>query len=299
MVPSTAVAGIAAALGGYANGNLDNPPSLQVEIIYEYAPKNAPKELEFSLIYHSVYGGLDAVAQSPEQGGFVEFLDALTSTAPQWLSQQQRDARFTIFGFALIYDEPLALPTNHDAGHGHPEPKRTRVVIAVDMDGRRYEMLAGPGQPAQSVRVSEPGTPLPDDPGSPSLRSRRAVWSALARLVDVAAVIPAARAEAADSDGTGTPGSDELVAGELVTVSGDRFDDDERRQLWVIVDHFDDYTIAVLGGDGFQWAHIPRGDLTPAEPRWIQRVIRGDRTYGYVGVDSTESVLLDEEFTQP
>jgi hypothetical protein len=296
MVPPTAVAGIAAALGSYANGKLDSPPSLQFEIIYEFAPKHGPKELEFSLIYHSVYGGLDVDAQFPTQAGFAEFLDVLTSTAPQWLAHQQRDAQFTIFGFALIYDEPLALPTNHDGGDGRGEPERTRVVVAVDMDGRRYEKLAMPGQADQSVQVSEPGMPLPDDADS---TSRRAAWSALARLVEVAAAMPAPQPKAAASDGAEEPGSEELVAGELVTVSGDRFDDDQRQQLWVVVDHFDDYTIAVLGGDGFQWPNIPRGDLTPATPQWIQRIIRGDGTYGYLGVDSTEPVLLDEQFAQP
>lgn len=90
---------------------------------------------------------------------------------------------------------------------------------------------------------------------------------------------------------------DVLVAGELVTVTGDRFDD-ERKQLWVVVDYFHDYTIAVLGGNGYQWARIPRGELAPAAPQWIRRVIRGDRTYSYIGADSTEPVLLDNEFDQ-
>jgi hypothetical protein len=298
MLAPTAVAGIAAAIGGYVNGGRDDLPSLQFEIIYEYAPKNGPKALEFNLIHRLVSRGGDADRQVPEQFTLVEVLDLLTSSAPRWLAQQQRDARFTIVGFALMYDEPLTFPTNHGAGDDVLDPAVTRVVVAVDVDGRRYEMLLDTGQPAQSVQVSEPGTPLPDDAASPRPRNRRAAWSALTQIVDIATAIPGLQPDAADSDGTEEADRDVLVAGELVTVTGDRFDDDERKQLWVVVDYFDDYTIAVLGGNGYQWARIPRGELAPAAPQWIRRVIRGDRTYGYIGADSTEPVLLDDEFYQ-
>lgn len=296
MLPSTAVAGITAALGDYANDALDGPPRLQVEIIYEYAPKNGPKALEFNLI-HDARSARPASSdeQLPEQVGLVEFLDRLTATAPRWLPDQQREAGFTIFGFTLTFDEPFTVPTNHDAGAGLPDPARTRVVLAVDVDGRRYEKLLGAGHRSPSVQVSEPGTPLPDDADLPSLGNRRAALSALAHLAEVASTMPAPQP---DTDGTEAADDDVLVAGELVTVTGDRFDDDQRKQLWVVVDAFFDYTIAVLGGNGYQWGHIPRGELTPVTPQWIRRVIRGDRTYGYIGADSTEPVLLDDEFYQ-
>lgn len=171
-----------------------------------------------------------------------------------------------------------------------------RVVLAVDVDGRRYEMRLGAGHPSGSVQVSEPGTPLPDDAGSPGQRNRRAALSALAHLAEIAAAMPGP--QPADRDGTDEADRDVLVAGELVTVTGDRFDDDQRKQLWVVVDAFFDYTIAVLGGDGYQWARIPRGELTPAAPLWIRQVIRGDHTFGYIGADSTEPMLPDDQFEQ-
>jgi hypothetical protein len=301
MLAPTAVAGIAAALGGYANGSRDALPGLQFEVIYEYAPKNGPKELEFNLIHELVWRGWEtrfarsapSDEQLPERVELVDFLDLLTATASRWLPEQQRDARFTIFGFTLMYDEPSTFSSNHDADDGLLDPAVTRVVLAVDVDGRRYEMHLGAGHSSGSVQVSEPGTPLPDDAGSPSLRDRRAALSALAALAEVAAALPGAQPD--DSDGTEEPDRDVLMAGELVTVTGDRFDDDQRKQLWVVVDAFFDYTIAVLGGDGYQWTCIPRSELTPAAPQWIRRVIRGDRAFGYVGADSAEPMLLDDQ----
>jgi hypothetical protein len=298
MLPPTAVTGIAAALGGYANGSRDALPRLQFEIIYEYAPKNGPKELEFSLIHDARFAHpASSDEQLPEQIGLVEFLDRLTATAPRWLPEQQRDARFTIFGFLLIFDEPLTAPADHDADDRRLDPAVTRAVLAIDVDGRRYEMLVGAGHPSPSVQISEPGTPLPNDADSPNLRNRRAALTTLAHLAEAAAAMPALQ-PAADSDSAEEDDRDVLVAGELVTVTGDRFDDDQRKQLWVVVDAFFDYTIAVLGGDGYQWGHIPRSELTPVTPQWIRRVIRGDRTFGYVGADSTDPVLLDDEFYQ-
>lgn len=109
MLPPTAVAGITAALGGYANGSGDALPRLQVEIMYEYAPKNGPKALEFSLIHDG---------QLAEQVGPVEVLDRLTATASRWLPEQQREARFTIVGFTLMYDEPSTWHSDYEAGDG-------------------------------------------------------------------------------------------------------------------------------------------------------------------------------------
>jgi hypothetical protein len=297
MLPPTAVTGIAAALGGYANHSRDVLPNPQFEIIYEYAPKTGPLELDFNLIHESVWRGWDARFARPtpsdeplpEQVELLEFLDLVTATAPRWLPEQQRDARLTIFGFTLMYDEPPTIPTNHDAGDSLPGPAVTRVLLAVDLDGRRYEIPPGAGHPSGSVQVSEPGTPLPDDADSPGQRHRRAALSALAHLAEVAAALPAP--QPADRDGTEDADPDVLVAGELVIVTGDRFDDDQRKQLWVVVDAFFDYTIAVLGGDGYQWARIPRSELTPVTPQWIRRVIRGDRTFGYIGADSAEPTL--------
>lgn len=133
-------------------------------------------------------------------------------------------------------------------------------MLAVDLDGRRYETLIGTGHPSGSAQVSEPGTPLLHDAGSPRLRIRRAALSALAHLAEMAVAMPGP--QPADSDGVDEGDRDVLVAGELVTVTGDRFDDDQRKQLWAVVNAFFDYTIAVLGGDGYQWARIPRGELT-------------------------------------
>jgi hypothetical protein len=74
--------------------------------------------LELNLIHELVWRGWDARfarpaasdEQLPEQVELVEFLDLLTATAPRWLPEQQRDARFTIFRFTLMYNEPPTIP---------------------------------------------------------------------------------------------------------------------------------------------------------------------------------------------
>lgn len=74
--------------------------------------------MELNLIHELVWRGWDARfarpaasdEQLPEQVELVEFLDLLTATAPRWLPEQQRDARFTIFRFTLMYNEPPTIP---------------------------------------------------------------------------------------------------------------------------------------------------------------------------------------------
>ncbi|WP_432833024.1 hypothetical protein [Dactylosporangium sp. CA-092794] len=289
MLAPTAVAGIAEALGGYAGTERDPLPSPQFEIIYEYAPKNGPKALEFNLIHESVWRGWDADAQLGEDVGLAEFLAVLTANIPRWLPQHRQDSRFTIIGFTLRYDEPLS--SSVDADHGGIDEPALRAVLAMDVDHRRYQMLLGTDRPATPVQVSETGGPLPDDATAPH---RQQAWSA--PTSSRTPPPPPIRSPTPTAMATRTLAGDVLVAGEIVTVTGDRFDDDQRNQLWVVVDYFDDYTIAVLGGDGYQWPRVPRGDLTPITAQWIRRVIRRDGTNAYVSADSTEPVLLDDAF---
>lgn len=283
MLAQDAVAGIAATLSQYANGSREALLTPQFEIVYEYAPKNGPKAFDFNLIHESVWRGWDHDRRLPERVELVEFLDLLTATAATWLPQQQKP-RFTVIGFTLTYDEPPTLPSDHDAGNSDVGPEPTRVAFAADVDGRRYHAIGGRSQ-ADPAQISEPGEPLPDHAVAPALGYRRiAAMSALTRLIDIAASTPGPQPDPADSGG---PDLDELAPGELVTVTGDRWDDDQRGQLWVVLDTFLAYTIAVLGGDGYQWPNVRRGELTPVTPDSIQRVQNSDGTYGYVGADST------------
>jgi len=296
MLARSAVDGIVAALRERASDSHEALLTPQLEIIYEYAPKNGPKALDFNLIHESVWRHWDGDRHLPVRVGLAEFLDLVTATAAQWLPQHQQGPQFTVIGFTLMYDEPLTVPTDHVPGDGFIVPAPTRVLVAVDVDGRSYQLMRGVGPMAAFVQVDAPVTPPLGPVRDPGIHDRQATLSALAQLV---AVVPRTQPDdGAEEVGGGAEevGSDELVLGELVTVVGDRWDDDERNQLWVVVDNFFDYTIAVLGGNGYHWAKIPRGELTPVAPEWIRRVIRGDRTYGYVGADSIEPVLLEDEF---
>ncbi|RSM53253.1 hypothetical protein DMB66_39200 [Actinoplanes sp. ATCC 53533] len=283
MLAPEAVAGIAATLSQYANGSREALLTPQFEIVYEYAPKNGPKTFDFNLIHESVWRGWDHDRRLPEKVELVEFLDLLTATAATWIPQQHKP-RFTIIGFTLTYDEPATIPSDNDAGNGDVDPEPTRVAFAADVDGRRYHAIST-GNQADPAQISEPGESLPDHAVAPALGYRRiAAMSALARLIDIATSTPGPQPDPADNGGLDP---DELAAGELVTVTGDGWDDDQRGQLWVVLDTFLAYTIAVLGGDGYQWPNVPRGELTPVTPDSIQRVQRSDGTYGYVGADST------------
>jgi hypothetical protein len=297
MLQPEAVASLTAALTDYANGSYETLPAPQFQVISQYAPKNGPKTLDFNLIHESVWRRWDSDRQLPDQVGLHEFTDLLSTTGSQWLPRHQRQPQFTVIGFTLTYDEPLESADSHEPGGGSaPVGEPTRVVVAADVDGRRYHVVRAAGQPAGTAQVSEPGTPLPADPTDPPAQNRRAALYALTRLVDIATATTDPQHNT--SDGTDGPDLGVLMPGELVTVTGDRWDDDERQQLWVVVDYLDQYTIAVLGGDGYQWSGIPRGELAVAAPQWIRRIIRHDNTYGYIGADTTMPVLLDDMFHQ-
>ena len=274
MLSPEAVASLIAGLTEYAGGDRAALPAPEFQVISQFAPANGPKSLDFNLIHESVWRGWDLDRQVSGLMGVAEFTDLITSTANQWLRQQCKPM-FTIVGFTLLYDDP----TDTTAG---PGGVATRVAAAADMDGRIYFVSTIAGR-SGTVQVAEPGTPPTFDatdqlpPGNLPV-----ALSALTRLVAIAADDLWHDAVDQPSDNDGGP----LVAGEIVTVHGDRWDDDARAKLWVVIDDFADYTIAVLGGDGYQWPRVPRGELTPVSPDRIRKVRRDD-TYAYARDDST------------
>ncbi|RKN46170.1 hypothetical protein [Micromonospora endolithica] len=73
-----------------------------------------------------------------------------------------------------------------------------------------------------------------------------------------------------------------LQPGEIVTVAP-ALTAEMGRYLYVVVDGFLDprYTIARLGGDGYQWPNVHREDLIAGAPRWIIRMTDADGEAAY------------------
>ncbi|MEU7171504.1 MULTISPECIES: hypothetical protein [Micromonospora] len=73
-----------------------------------------------------------------------------------------------------------------------------------------------------------------------------------------------------------------LQPGEIVTVAS-ALAAEMGRYLYVVVDGFLDprYTVARLGGDGYQWPNVHRKDLIPAAPLSIIRVTDADGEAAY------------------
>lgn len=287
MLPTETVASLMNGLAEYAGADRAALPAPDLQVISEYAPANGPTCLDFNLIHETVWRGTDRGRHLPDRVTLTEFTELLTATVGEWLPRQ-RQPRFTIVGFTLMYDDP-AVPAGPDR-NGADAP--TPVVMALDMDGRCYLRRVG-GDRDGTVEVIEPGMPLPIDATDPLSGNAQVARSALTRLVATAtddrSLDSAEQPDAPDQD------SGPLVPGDIVDVHGDRWQDDERAQLWVVVDTFIDYTIAVLGGDGYQTNRVPRSDLTPVAPQWIRKVRRDD-TYAYLGTDDTAAALLDEAF---
>ncbi|MDG4760366.1 hypothetical protein [Micromonospora sp. WMMD710] len=74
-------------------------------------------------------------------------------------------------------------------------------------------------------------------------------------------------------ESTHDDGERTLQAGEVVTVGPDLVDEISV-YLYVVIDGFSEplYTVARLGGDGYQWPNIDRGQLHPVMPQRITRV---------------------------
>ncbi|MFV2102109.1 hypothetical protein [Micromonospora sp. LOL_024] len=73
-----------------------------------------------------------------------------------------------------------------------------------------------------------------------------------------------------------------LEAGEIVTIAP-ALVAETSEHLYVVIDGFDAprYTLALLGGDGYQWPNVAREDIIPATPHRIVRVTIGDGTAAY------------------
>ncbi|WP_327007666.1 hypothetical protein OHA72_10545 [Dactylosporangium sp. NBC_01737] len=295
LTPDT-VANLSAGITQYATSSRKPLSAPEFQIISEYRPANGPRAFEFDLIHESVWRHWDGARQLPGLVGMAEFSDLLLATAAQWLPEHQRNPLFTIVGFTLMYDDPAEPATDPDPGSrpdGGVASAPTRVLVAADVDGHRYHMVTDASRPSGTVRVTEPGMPVPVTADDPLSGIGHAALRALNHLVDLTNTV-------LGRDAAGQPDRDDtspLSAGEIVTVHGDRWDDEQRAQLWVVVDVFDDYTIAVLGGDGYQWPRVPRRALTKVTPAWIRRVLRPDATHAYVDADTKTPTLVDETFT--
>lgn len=287
LTPET-VTHLTAGLTQYATSRRAPMAAPEFQIILEYRPVNGPRAFDFNLIHESVWRAWDSDRPLPARVGVTEFSDLLVATAARWLPQQQKP-QFTIVGFTLMYDdltEPVIDPSHGPGPDQDAAGTPIRVLVAVDIDGRRYHMILGDGRPSGAVFVTEPGMPVPVTADDPLAGSGSAALDALNHLVALTASDPGRGAtDQPDRADTGP-----LVHGEIVTVRGDRWDDEQRAQLWVVVDDFDDYAIAVLGGDGYQWRRVPRRDLTAVAPAWIRREVRADATYGYVDADTAAPV---------
>jgi hypothetical protein len=283
------VATLAAGLVEYAASDreLDAP---ELQVLSRYAPVNGPASFDLNLIHESVWRGWPGAGALPEQVDTHAFL-GLLANLPDTTPWAQPEPHFTVVGLSLRYDappEPGPAPSRDYAMRNEP----ARVLVAVDADHRFYHHVRQTGAAAGQVAVWWPTTIGPLDTPNRVTHGDRSALNQLSRLMDRlrTPTDPPADTTAPDED------LDPLVAGELVTVTGERFDDDERAQLWVVIDHFFDYAIAVLGGNGYEWRKIPRGDLVRATPQWIQRTIRHDGTFAYVGADTTAPVLVEETF---
>ncbi|MEV6931589.1 hypothetical protein AB0M46_44845 [Dactylosporangium sp. NPDC051485] len=289
LTPET-VAGLTAGLTQYATSRRGPLAAPEFQIIAEYHPANGPNAFDFNLIHESVWRNWDSDRALPARVGVAEFSNLLIATAAQWLPQHQPDPRFTVVGFTLMYDDPTGPAVNPSSGPGPDQDAADTpilVLIAADIDGRRYNMILGDGQPGGAVQVTEPGMPVPAH--ATLTGSSGAARAALDHLVGLTASAPG-RDVTDQHDPADRPDTGPLVPGEIVTVRGDRWDEEQRAQLWVVVDDFDDYAIAVLGGDGYQWRRVPRHDLTPVTPTRIRREIRADATYRYVDADTAAPV---------
>ncbi|MBU8857757.1 MULTISPECIES: hypothetical protein [unclassified Micromonospora] len=73
-----------------------------------------------------------------------------------------------------------------------------------------------------------------------------------------------------------------LEPGEIVTVTA-ALAAEMGEHLYVVIDGFDDprYTLALLGGDGYQWPNVARQDIIPVAPQRIVRVSTGGDTAAY------------------
>jgi hypothetical protein len=258
MLPPETVASLKTSLAEYAGADRAALTAPEFQVISEYAPANGPTCLDLNLIHESVWRGFDPDRHLPDRVGLPEFTDLLTSTVAQWLPRQ-RQPQFTIVGFTLMYDAP-ADPVGPAGGVAGGS---TRVMMALDVDGRRYVARAGAGRDA-TVQVVESGMPLPIDATDPLSSNLQMALSALIRLV-VAADEP-------HHDGT-----DERVlnAGEIVTVVAvdDAHADTPRNQAFVVIDGFDhpSYGIAALGGDGYEWRSQPREWLQVVYPPQLRQ----------------------------
>lgn len=284
---------LAAELGEYATSDavLDAP---ELQVLSRYAPVNGPACFDLNLIHETVWRGWPGADALPERVDVDAFLSLLASL-PDITSLARPEPHFTVVGFILRYDapaEPGPAPSDDYAVRDQP----ARVLIAVDADHRFYHHVHEAGAEAGQVAVWTPVTIGPPDTPNRVTHGDRSALNQLDWLMD------RLRAPNDLAAGTAAPDEDEdvdpLVAGELVTVTGDRFDDDERTQLWVVIDHFDNYAIAVLGGNGYEWRKIPRRELHRASPRWIQRIIRHDGTFAYLSADTTAPVLTEATFHQ-
>lgn len=279
LTPDT-VASLTEGITQYAASSRGPRSVPELQIISEYRPANGPRSFDFNLIHESVWRGWPGAGALPERVDvhtFLGLLHNLPDIAP-WI---QPESHCTVIGFSLRYDapaEPGPAPSADYAVRDEP----ARVTVAVDASHRFYHHVHQAGAAAGQVAVWVPVTIGPPDTPNRVTHGDRSALNELSRLMDrlrtptVPPADTAAQHEDKDED------EDVLVHGEIVTVTGDRFDADDRARLWVVVDHFFDYAIAVLGGDGYQWRNIPRGDLARAEPQWIRRTVGHDATFAYV-----------------
>ncbi|MFJ6199143.1 hypothetical protein [Micromonospora sp. NPDC092111] len=73
-----------------------------------------------------------------------------------------------------------------------------------------------------------------------------------------------------------------LEPGEIVTVAP-ALADEMGEHLYVVIDGFNDprYTLALLGGDGYQWPNVAREHIIPITPERIVRVPTSDSASAY------------------
>jgi hypothetical protein len=243
---------LAAGLAEYAASDrvLDAP---ELQVLSRYTPVNGPACFDLNLIHGSVWRGWPGAEALPEKIDVHAFL-GLLANLPDTTPWAQPKPHFTVVGLSLRYDapaEPGPAPSRDYAVRNEP----ARVLVAVDADHRFYHHVRQTGAAAGQVAVWWPTTIGPPDTPNRVTHGDRSALNQLSRLMDRLRTPTDPPADTAAED------SDPLVHGEIVTVTGDRFNDDHRSQLWVVVDNWFDYAIAVLGGDGYQWRNIPRGDL--------------------------------------
>lgn len=90
--------------------------------------------------------------------------------------------------------------------------------------------------------------------------------------------------EPAATDQPPAPDHDDVLnPGAIVTVHDADWFDESTDVLYVVIDGFNAprYTIARLGGDGYQWPSMPRDNLTVVTPTRIVRIDHADAAGGY------------------